>query len=259
MLIEERHHKILELLHERLGIRSREIAEMFDVGFDTARRDLRILEEKGLLKRTHGGAVPILQVGFRAPKSYTPRDIKHVKPHYLEIARKAIEYIKPNDVIYITGASVGYFMSQQLPRDMEFTVVTNSIIIAEELRGYEHIETIVLGGTMTRKGHLRNHFTIDMINALRFDIAFLTAAAYSVDFGMSIQSSDGVAFMRAVLKSSQCSIGLFPHEKIGRESIMKTCNSNALDLLITDWATCNDDIQAIQKLGVEVITVKERA
>ncbi len=81
MLVETRHQRILALLNEKLSIRTRDIEELFDIGFDTARRDLRILEQKGLLKRTHGGAVPILQVGFKASKSYTPRDIKEIKPN----------------------------------------------------------------------------------------------------------------------------------------------------------------------------------
>lgn len=257
MLVEERHQKILELLNTKLSIRTRELEDIFDIGFDTARRDLRLLEQKGLLKRTHGGAVPLFQVGFKAPKTYTPKDIIDIKSNYMAIAVKAVDMIKANDVVYISGASVGYFMTKHLPRDIEFTLVINSIILAEELRCYENITVIVLGGEMTRKGHLRNHFTIEMIKGLRFDVAFVTGAAYSDDFGMSIQSSDGVSFMKAILESSHRSIGLFPHEKIGRHSIMKTCEPDALDCIITDWATCTSAIERIRNLGVDVCIVEE--
>lgn len=258
MLIEERHQKILSMLNENLSIRAREIAEIFNVGFDTARRDLRILEEQGKLKRTHGGAIPIFNVGFKAPKDYTPKDIKKVKPHYMAIAEKAAGYISENDVVFITGASVGYFMCQHLPKNFEFTVVTNSIIIAEELRHFSHINTIILGGMMKTKGHITGYFAEEMIKSLRFDLAFITAAAYSVEFGMSIQSSEGVALRKAVIESSKRTIGLFPHEKVGRESIMKSCPPNALHTIITDWGTQKSEIKKIEEIGVEIVVVEER-
>lgn len=258
MLIEERHQRILDLLNENLSVRSREIADLFNVGFDTARRDLRILEEQGKLKRTHGGAIPLFSVGFKAPKDYTPKTIKDIKPHYMAIAVEAVKEIQENYVVFISGASVGYFMVRHLPKHFEFTVATNSIIIAEELRQYSNISTILLGGMMNAKGHMHDHFTITMIQNLRFDIAFMTAAAYSVEFGMSIQSSDGVGFRKAIIASSKKIIGLFPHEKIGRDSIMKSCPASALDTLITDWGTSKEELNKIKDIGVEVIVIEER-
>ena len=60
MFIEERHQAILDLLAKNGSILNSEIQEKFDVSYDSAKRDLRILEEKGLLKRTHGGAIPMI-------------------------------------------------------------------------------------------------------------------------------------------------------------------------------------------------------
>lgn len=59
MFIEERHQAILDILAKHESITTSEIQEKFGVSYDSAKRDLRILEEKGLLKRTHGGAIPI--------------------------------------------------------------------------------------------------------------------------------------------------------------------------------------------------------
>lgn len=258
MLIEERHERILQILNDNKSIRAREIQELFGIGFDTARRDLRILEDKGLLKRTHGGAIPVYQVGFTTPKTYTPRDISDVKLNYLNIAIEAVKMIRPNDVVYITGASVGYFMVQRLPRDIEYTVVINSVILADELRKYDNISVFLLGGQMTRKGQIRDHFTLEMIKVLRFDKVFVTSAAFSSDFGMSIQSSNSVSVTQALIKSGRQAIGLFPHEKMGRESIMKICEPSELDIIITDEDTCTNIVEDIEAMNVEVIVVKER-
>ena len=65
MFIEERHQKILEVLKQKQSITNQEIQEMFGISYDSAKRDLRLLEEQGLLKRTHGGAIPLRNVGFQ--------------------------------------------------------------------------------------------------------------------------------------------------------------------------------------------------
>ncbi len=253
MFVEERHKKILEILNRDKRIKARDIESLFSVGFDTARRDLRILEEQGLLKRTHGGAIPLIQVGAKLPEKYTPRGVKDVKSNYLNIALEAVKLINENDVVYITGASVGFFMVKNLPTDLEFTVVTNSIIIADELRNYDKISVFVLGGLMNSKGHLRNHFTVEMIKNMRFDLAFLTGGAYSPDFGMSIGSSDTILIFKAIIESTRICIGLFPHEKMGITSILKVCDADVFNTIITDSDTRTDEINKIKELGVDII------
>ncbi|MEI6580031.1 MAG: DeoR family transcriptional regulator, partial [Eubacteriales bacterium] len=90
MFIEERHQAILDIIKLNGRISIGEIQEEYGVSVDSARRDLRILEEKGLLKRTHGGAIPIRQIGFGKPPKITGRDINGVYPNYLAVAKKAL-------------------------------------------------------------------------------------------------------------------------------------------------------------------------
>ena len=99
MFIEERHQAILDLLNEKGSITTTEIQENFSVSYDSAKRDLRILEEKGLLKRTHGGAIKLRQVAFSKPPKMTCKDIGEIKDNYLAIAKAAVSMIKNNDVI----------------------------------------------------------------------------------------------------------------------------------------------------------------
>jgi len=77
-----------------------------------------------LLKRTHGGALPIRQVACGRPPKMTCKDIINVKENYKAIALKAVSMINNNDVIFITSATVGYFMAQNLPQDIRVRVVT---------------------------------------------------------------------------------------------------------------------------------------
>ena len=257
MFIEERHQAILDIIKLNGRISIGEIQEEYGVSVDSARRDLRILEEKGLLKRTHGGAIPIRQIGFGKPPKITGRDINGVYPNYLAVAKKALTLINENDVIFITSATVGYLMTQNLPDNIHLTIVTNSIIIADELRKKDNIRVILTCGEMDDKGNCYDAFAIEMINRLRFDISFITAASISADFGLSIQKSKGVGFLNAVIKSSKRTIGLFPTEKIGFESIMQICPANKLDTLITDWDAPEEELKKFDELDIEIIVVEE--
>lgn len=134
MYIEERHRAILEWLSQHGSISNTDIQKNFDVSYDSAKRDLRILEEKGLLKRTHGGALPIRQIAAGRPETMTFKDIPQVKPNYLQIAKEAVSLIQENDVIYIPSTTLGLFMVKNLPEHLKIKVVTNSILIADELR-----------------------------------------------------------------------------------------------------------------------------
>lgn len=256
MFIEERHESILKELNDRGRISAAEIQELFKVSFDTARRDLRILEENGLLKRTHGGALPIRQVGVCKPPKVTARDISNIKENYFLIAKKAVSMIKEGDVIFITSATLGYFMVQNIPQTMKLTVVTNSIIIAEELRKKDSIRTILVGGEMDGKGNCYDSFAIECIRRLRFDKSFLTSASISAEFGLSIQRTSAIDFYNAIINSSNKVIGLYPTEKIGFDSIVSICPSKELDTIITDWDAPEGELKKFDEQDIEVVVVE---
>lgn len=255
MYIEERHQAILDWLTKNGSISNADIQEKFGVSYDSAKRDLRILEEKGLLKRTHGGALPIRQVATGRPAQMTIRDIDYVRDNYLEIAKEAVAMIKKNDVVYIPSATVGLFMVQNLPENVNIRVVTNSIIIAEELRKRENVSVIMLGGEMDDKGNCYDTIAVETIKRLRFDKCFITSACISASFGLSIQKTQAISFWNALIDSSKKTIGLYPKEKIGFDSIVSICPANKLNTLITDWDASEEDLKQFDEMGIEVVVV----
>lgn len=257
MYIEERHQAILEWLNENGSISTSDIQEKYTVSYETAKRDLRILEEKGLLKRTHGGALPMRQVASARPADLTVKDYREVKENYLLIAKKALHMIENNDVVFLSSTTVCYFMAQNLPDDIRIRVVTNSIIIAEELRDRENISVILLGGEMDKKGNCYDAFAIDTLKRLRLDKCFICSAAISADFGMSIQKTSAILFFNAVMDSSKRKIGLFPKEKIGFDSIVSISPAERLDILVTDWDALEEELDLFREKGIEVIVVEK--
>ena len=257
MFIEERHRAILDILSVNGSITTGEIQEKFNISYDSAKRDLRILEEKGLVKRTHGGALPARQVATGRAPMQTCGDILEIKTNYHAIAMHAVSMLKNNDVVFLISATVGFFIAQNIPSDIKLRVVTNSIAIAEELRRKPNVSVIMLGGEMDDKGNCYDAFAIETIKKLRFDKSFITSAAISPEFGLSIQRSQAISFYSAVIESSKQVIGLFPTGKIGFDSVVSICPANKLDILITDWNALEEDLSGFDEQGIDLVVVEQ--
>lgn len=255
MFMEERQKDIISKINQTGRILVSEIQECYQISADCARRDLRLLESKGLLQRTHGGAIAVNSKEIYPTPTYNPIDIKEVQTDYLAVAQKAIEYIQNKDVIYITTSLVGYYMAENLPEDITITVLTNSVTIAEALRKKMNLSVILLGGEMSHRGHCHDFYTLQMVKNIRMNKAFLSHAALSLDFGASIHDLAGVEFAKAVMKNSGMNIGLYPSKKIGKNSIHSVCQVKDYDLLITDKNVSEDFLIQVKELGVTIETV----
>ena len=255
MFMEERQKDIVKKINKTGRILVSEIQEVYQISADCARRDLRVLESKGLLQRTHGGAIAVAPKGIYPSPTYNPVDIKETQIDYLAVAKKAVEYIKSEDVIYLTTSLVGYYMAENLPENIPVTVLTNSVTIAEVLRTKMNISVIFLGGEMSHRGHCHDFYTIQMVKNIRIDKAFLSHTALSLDFGASIHNSTGVEFGKAIMENSSMNIGLYPSKKIGKNSIHSVCRISDYDLLITDNNVSEDFLIQAKELGMVVETV----
>ena len=88
------------------------------------------------------------------------------------------------------------------------------------------------------------------------DKCFISSAAISPDFGLSIQKTSAILFWNAVMDSSKRKIGLFPREKIGFDSIVSISPVERLDMLITDWDALEEELDLFREKGVKVVMVE---
>jgi DeoR family transcriptional regulator, fructose operon transcriptional repressor len=258
MFIEERHQLILEQLEKDNKVVASDLSAKLNVSIDTIRRDLIILEENGLLKRTHGGAIPKTKVRITKPKNVTGRDIKEINPFYDAIAKEASSYIQEGDTIYLGGASIDYLMIKYLPKNYNYTLITNSIIIADELRCFENIDMYITCGKVRNNGNTRDPLTLEFIKGIRIDKAFISGPTLSAKFGISNTSFEIASLQRIIYESSKKTIWLVPNSKLGVESFAKIIDTKDIDILITDWEAVEDEVARIKDLGVEVIITGEK-
>lgn len=256
MFKEERHAEILRYIEENGRITTAVIQRMFSVGYGTAKNDIDELAERGLVQRMHGGAIKLKQVGDM-PRGLHDLSSKErcatTNEDYLAIAQKAIELLCANDVIYLTSASLGYIIARELPQELALTVVTNSTSIAEELRGRSGARVLLTGGEMEDNGNFYDSFALEMLRRIRFDKCFITSAACTAAFGLSVQTARSLELTRLVIENSRMVIGMYPSSKLGRDSIMQICPAKTMNVLVTDTNASDSECSALEELGVECI------
>ena len=256
MFMEERQQEIAEEIKENGKVTITEIAKKYSISEESARRDLRLLEQKGLCKRTHGGAIRLSQVSVRPPVN---RDFEKmpVFANYREISRQAATKIKENDIVYLTGGSFGYIMVTFLPKDIRYTVVVNSVDIAKELRAFDNIDVYIVGGKMRQSGSVVDSFANEFVSHLHFDMCFITGGGLTAEFGLSNGTDETATFQRTAIKNSRRRYLLLPGAKIGTDSFVKVCDVEVFDEIITDWDCMEEQVAVLEEKGVKVTIVEE--
>ena len=256
MFMEERHNEITQAIKENGKITISEITGRYGISDESARRDLRLLEQKGICKRTHGGAILAGQVSVMPPRDRNFEQMS-VYDNYKEIARVAAGMIRKHDTVYLTGGSFGYIMVSMLPKDIHYTLVVNSVDIAKALREFTNADVYLAGGKMRQSGSLVDSFATSFVSNLHFDLCFITGGGLTAEFGLSNGTDETAAFQRTVIKNSRKKCLLLPGAKIGVDSFVKVCDVEVFDSIVTDWDCVEDQITAMEEKGVEVIVVEE--
>ncbi|MFD6508179.1 DeoR/GlpR family DNA-binding transcription regulator [Bacillus sp. NPDC060175] len=249
MFTEERRENILELLKKDGRVIAKDLAERFDMSIDSIRRDLSIMEKDGLLKRTHGGAIELARVRNLAAepsKRYSEGTI------YEEaIAKMAASYIKEGDSIFIGGASIHYAMLKYLP-EISFTVITNSIEIASQLREDKDVDTYLIGGKVKPSGNITDTLASESISSFTIDIYFSTGGGISLN-GISTSTPEVAHFGKTVSKIARRNICLAPHNKLGIDCFIKGESLKEIDLIITDEEAHKEVIQEFEKQDKKLV------
>lgn len=256
MFMEERQQEIADFIKENGKITVSEITEKYGISDESARRDLRLLEQKKLCKRTHGGAIALQQISVRPA---IDRDLEKmpVFDNYREISKEAAKLIRPNDIIYLTGGSFGYIMLSFLPKDFHYTVVINNVDIAKALREFENIDVYLVGGKMRQSGSLVDSLANEFISRMHFDLCFITGGGLTIETGLSNGTDETASFQRTVIANSQKCVLLLASHKIGVNSFIKVCDANIFDYIITDWGCSEEHLSAFESEGIYITVVEE--
>lgn len=254
MYPEERQQAIAEAVLSRGRASVAELAQIYDVTTETVRRDLAVLDRAGVLRRVHGGAVPVRALHLVEPtvdeRETTRAGHKHA------IARAAAEFFPQSGaaVLFDAGTTTAR-LAAMVPVDRDLQVVTNSVPIAAGLAGRSSLQLLggrVRGVTQATVGEP----ALRTLESLRLDIAFIGANGISVRHGLSTPDSDEAAVKRAMVGCANFVVVLADSAKIGIEEFVSFASLDQLDVLVTDSEISAADRAELTAAGLEVVVAR---
>ncbi len=259
MYLEQRQHLILTQLEQAGSVGTVDLAEMLGVSLDTVRRDLSALEAAGLLRRTHGGALPALPVRHRvAAETTAAESADRLGEGADDVARVAAGMIGEGETVYIGSAPLNWRMLDHLPAHA-FTVVTNSLLVGERLRHRADIELYLIGGRIRRKGSTVDAMAAAFIRQFRLDKAFVSGSGFSSGFGLSNADADAARYQQAVCESAREVVVLMPGDRVGREAFTRVVPADAVQCLVTDKGAHPEECRLLCAKGLRVLVAEAGA
>jgi DeoR family transcriptional regulator, fructose operon transcriptional repressor len=250
---EERQQAIAELVITNGRAAVADLARTYAVTTETVRRDLAALERAGVLRRVHGGAVPV-----RALHVVEPGVIERESTHTEQkdaIARAAIEFlpISGGTVLLDAGTTTGR-VAAALPSNRDLVVVTNSVPIAARLAVAPSVSLQLLGGRVRGLTQAAvGDQVLRVLATLRIDVAFIGTNGISVGHGLSAPDPEEAAVKRAMVASANYVVVVADSSKVGREDFVSFAPIGRVDVLITDGAINAEAKAQLSDHGVEVV------
>ena len=210
MLTTQRKSLILDILRRDGQVVAKRVAEDFSLSEDTIRRDLREMAAEGLLKRVHGGALPVSPdlPDFSARRAVTS-DAKQ------RLGALAAGMVKAGQLIFLDGGTTTAEIARRLPRDIAFIVATHSPTIAAELEHHPTAEVILTGGRLYKHSMVATGAAaMSAISQLRPDIFFLGVTAAHPVHGLSTGDFEEAAIKRHIARCSVETYVLLTGEKL---------------------------------------------
>ena len=231
MLTTERYDYILAELQKRGSIKVSQLCDSLNVSTETIRRDLMFLERQNKLVRIHGGATVNSSIEMEIP--YHKREITNTALK-LEIAQKAVEFIKENDQIALDTSSTSWFLAQAIP-NMPLTVITNSINVCIALSKKNNIAVICSGGNLLSSSlSFVGNLSRQLLENYHVNKFFLSTSGIHPIRGLSETNEQAVLVKKAMMSISEKVYALMDSTKFGVRNLIQLCDIRDVDYIITD-------------------------
>lgn len=257
MLSVERQAMIAQLVKQQQLVKVTDLMERFEVSDMTIRRDLSVLEQRGLIKKIYGGAV-LVDTGEGTDQDVNlavrAAEFTHFKQ---EIGQCAATFVEADDVILIDAGTTTLEFAKAIRNFAGLVVVTNSLPIASELA--ERTSSLLFAGGIVRPS---THSTVgpktkDFLSDLRVSKLFLGASSLSMDQGLMNSNLYESEIKRTMMAAADKVFVLADASKFGSKSYHVFAQWSEVDVLITDQRVTEDSRRRLAERGVQVVAVGE--
>lgn len=267
MLPIERQQRIINEININGRVIVSELVTLCQVSQETIRRDLSQLEKRGLLKRSHGGAVLIKKqstgeagnnrIAKENELSFRQRINEHADEKMV-IAKRALDFISPGDCILLDSSTTCWYLARQLP-DIELTVLTNSLRIVQTLAARGSIRTICLGGEYSdRDEDFHGVVAEQPLREFQINKIFFSCSSLGNDGYLREGNENNAHLKQQMLLAAERKHLLMDGSKFLRPSFARICHYRDVDFLITDQLKDKELEQELAWNGVNVIVCAQR-
>lgn len=246
----ERHEFIVAQARHAGRVDVAQLSEQLDVTPETVRRDLTSLERRGLVRRVHGGALPV------APAEREPSILQRRGRHTEEkrrIGQRALAELPQGGAVLLDSGTTTLALAQTWPSDTELTVVTNCLAIAAVLADVPGCDLHFIGGRIrTRTGAAVGTWAESVLRDVVLDVAFLGTNGFSLEWGMTTPDSVEADIKRAMVAASRRVVVLADASKAGRSHFHRFASLADVSLLITDSSLDEETALDLDAAGIEV-------
>ncbi|WP_456824922.1 DeoR/GlpR family DNA-binding transcription regulator [Cellulomonas sp. P5_E12] len=252
MYAPERHQQILATARADGRVDVNRLAEDLDVTPETIRRDLTVLERHGLVRRVHGGAIPVERLGFEP--GIADREGKFAGEKE-RIAKAALDEVPDGGAVIFDAGTTTVRLAELLPADRELTVVTHALPVAMVLAMRPGITLHLVGGTVRgRTLAAVGSWAERELADIHADVAFLGTNGLSVEHGLTTPDLAEASVKRALVANARRTVVLADHSKIGRVEFAHVVPVSAIDTVITDSGVEPELVEELEAAGPRVVT-----
>jgi DeoR/GlpR family transcriptional regulator of sugar metabolism len=249
----ERQQILLALLSSQQRITVPEICERFSVSEATARRDLELLAEQGLIQRVHGGAISVHRA---TPELSILARNQEQAEEKSRIGRAAAALIGDGETVFLGSGTTVLEVARNLRERRNLTVISNSLPVLNLLAGQQGVSVVALGGVLRDSelsfiGHI-TEMTLGEVNA---DRVIIGIRAISLENGLTNDYLPETMTDRAILRAGREVIIVADHTKCGVVSTAFVAPLTSVHKLVTDDKTSSQFISILKDHGIDVIVV----
>ncbi|MFJ3230486.1 DeoR/GlpR family DNA-binding transcription regulator [Streptomyces sp. NPDC086787] len=250
---EERRREIVRAARAGGSVDVTVLAAQLGVARETVRRDLRTLEEHGLVRRTHGGAYPVESAGFETNLAF--RATSRV-PEKRRVAAAAAELLGDAETVFVDEGFTPQLIAEALPKSRPLTVVTASLPVAGALAEAGNVSVLLLGGRV-RPGTLAtvDHWTTKMLAGFVIDLAYIGANGISREHGLTTPDPAVGEVKAQAVRAARRTVLVGVHTKFGAVSFCRFAEIGALEAIVTSTQLPAAEAHRYALLGPQVIRV----
>src|SRR6201996_1617626 len=232
MLIDERRQHILELIQSQGRALVSDLSEQLNISQITIRKDLDYLQSKGVIQRSHGGALRVQSSALIDPTLQEKQ--KHNLREKERIAAAAAKMVEEGQCVILDSGTTTTAVAERLKRFKHLTIITNAVNIAAELAGTD-LEVILVGGTMRKNSFsLVGPLAEDNLEEMHADILFLGVDGFDLEVGITTPNLLESRVNRAMVKAARHVVAVCDSSKFNRRSLSRIVPPGAIHHVITD-------------------------